>query len=187
MQTLATVMKVVTSRHLNISFFSPPNRGCAKTDVVFCLQVEPMFTVPAPPAPGHPGAPGSSLPSAPSFSSPALPTSNPKQLVVRTRSIGTNTQDGGISGTLEGDAACLGPCQPGTSVNLEGIVWHETEEGEEPDGSGCSMKRRITGWSLTDVAAMAFFFRQLYVFSLKKQILLILTHVLGLKLQFFHL
>lgn len=96
----------------------------------FCGQVDPMFTVPAPPAPGHPGAPGSSLPSAPSFSPPALPTSNPKQLVVRTRSIGTNTQDGGISGALEGDSACLGPCQPGTSVNLEGIVWHETEEGK---------------------------------------------------------
>uniref|UniRef100_A0A3Q1GAU5 Zinc finger protein 608 n=1 Tax=Acanthochromis polyacanthus TaxID=80966 RepID=A0A3Q1GAU5_9TELE len=92
-------------------------------------KVDPMFTVPAPPAPGHPGAPGSSLPSAPSFSPPALPTSNPKQLAVRTRSIGTNTQDGGASGALEGDSACLGPCQPGTSVNLEGIVWHETEEG----------------------------------------------------------
>lgn len=89
-----------------------------------------MFTMPAPPAPGHPGAPGSSLPSAPTFSPPALPTSNPKQLVVRTRSIGTNTQDGGVSGALEGDSACLGPCQPGTSVNLEGIVWHETEEGK---------------------------------------------------------
>lgn len=99
--------------------------------VSFCVQVDPMFTVPAPPAPGHPGAPGSSLPSAPSFSPPALPTSNPKQLAVRTRSIGTNTQDGGISGALEGDSACLGPCQPGTSVNLEGIVWHETEEGRE--------------------------------------------------------
>nr|XP_004555811.2 zinc finger protein 608 isoform X3 [Maylandia zebra] len=92
-------------------------------------KVDPMFTVPAPPAPGHPGAPGCSLPSAPSFSPPALPTSNPKQLAVRTRSIGTNTQDGAASGALEGDSACLGPCQPGTSVNLEGIVWHETEEG----------------------------------------------------------
>ncbi|XP_067376798.1 zinc finger protein 608 isoform X2 [Channa argus] len=92
-------------------------------------KVDPMFTVPAPPAPSHPGAPGSSLPSAPSFSPPALPTTNPKQLTVRTRSIGTNTQDGGTSGALEGDSACLGPCQPGTSVNLEGIVWHETEEG----------------------------------------------------------
>ncbi|XP_044744100.1 zinc finger protein 609 [Coccinella septempunctata] len=24
---------------------------------------------------------------------------------------------------------CLGPCEPGTSVTLEGIVWHETESG----------------------------------------------------------
>ncbi|XP_068452371.1 zinc finger protein 608 [Clinocottus analis] len=89
-------------------------------------KVEPMFTVPAPPAPGHLGAPGSSLPSAPPFSAPALLTSTCKQqLAVRTRSVGTNTQDG----ALEGDSACLGPCQPGTSVNLEGIVWHETDEG----------------------------------------------------------
>ncbi|XP_028434995.1 zinc finger protein 608 [Perca flavescens] len=95
---------------------------------LFKITVDPMFMVPAPPAPGHPGAPGSSLPLVPSFSPPALPTSNPKQLAVRTRSIGTNTQDGGVSGALEGDSACLGPCQPGTSVNLEGIVWHETEE-----------------------------------------------------------
>lgn len=90
--------------------------------------MDPMFT---PPAPGHPGGPGPSLPSTPSFSPPALPASSPKQLTVRTRSIGTNTQDGGISGALEGDPACLGPCQPGTSVNLEGIVWHETEEGQQ--------------------------------------------------------
>ncbi|XP_032434584.1 zinc finger protein 608 isoform X1 [Xiphophorus hellerii] len=92
-------------------------------------KMDPMFTVPAPPAPGHPGAPGSSLPSVPSFSSPALPTSNPKPLTVRTRSVGTNTQDGGAPGPADGDPASLGPCQPGTSVNLEGIVWHETEEG----------------------------------------------------------
>ena len=25
---------------------------------------------------------------------------------------------------------CLGPCEPGTHVNLEGIVWHESENGE---------------------------------------------------------
>uniref|UniRef100_A0A1A8BNQ6 Zinc finger protein 608 n=2 Tax=Nothobranchius kadleci TaxID=1051664 RepID=A0A1A8BNQ6_NOTKA len=92
-------------------------------------KLDPMFTVPAPPAPSHPGAPGSSLPLAPSFSSPALPTSNPKQLAIRTRSVGTNTQDGGVPGASENDPGCLGPCQPGTSVNLEGIVWHETEEG----------------------------------------------------------
>lgn len=25
---------------------------------------------------------------------------------------------------------CLGPCEPGTSVTLEGIVWQETENGK---------------------------------------------------------
>jgi hypothetical protein len=25
---------------------------------------------------------------------------------------------------------CLGPCEPGTSVTLEGIVWNETEGGQ---------------------------------------------------------
>lgn len=28
------------------------------------------------------------------------------------------------------DPDCLGPCDPGTSVTLEGIVWNETENGE---------------------------------------------------------
>jgi len=28
------------------------------------------------------------------------------------------------------DPDCLGPCEPGTSVTLEGIVWHETEGGK---------------------------------------------------------
>lgn len=28
------------------------------------------------------------------------------------------------------DPDCLGPCEPGTSVMLEGIVWHETEGGK---------------------------------------------------------
>ncbi|CAL1687205.1 unnamed protein product [Lasius platythorax] len=27
---------------------------------------------------------------------------------------------------------CLGPCEPGTSVTLEGIVWHETEGDNLP-------------------------------------------------------
>ena len=27
------------------------------------------------------------------------------------------------------DPDCLGPCEPGTSVVLEGIVWQETENG----------------------------------------------------------
>ncbi|XP_035642346.1 zinc finger protein 608 isoform X1 [Oncorhynchus keta] len=78
-------------------------------------KVDSMFTVPAPPPPG-PQSPMSNAP----FSSPIS-----KQLLVRTRSIGTNTQDGGP----DTDSCRPGPCQPGTSVNLEGIVWHETEEG----------------------------------------------------------
>jgi hypothetical protein len=28
------------------------------------------------------------------------------------------------------DPDCLGPCEPGTQVTLEGIVWHESENGE---------------------------------------------------------
>ncbi|XP_067270695.1 zinc finger protein 608 [Pseudorasbora parva] len=46
-------------------------------------------------------------------------------LSVKTRSVGTNTQE--AEKALE--SSFMEPCQPGTSVNLEGIVWHETEEG----------------------------------------------------------
>ena len=28
------------------------------------------------------------------------------------------------------DPDCLGPCEPGTHVTLEGIVWHETTNGK---------------------------------------------------------
>ena len=31
-------------------------------------------------------------------------------------------------GTLT-EPDCLGPCEPGTNVTLEGIVWNETENG----------------------------------------------------------
>ncbi|KAI8496054.1 hypothetical protein Bbelb_264700, partial [Branchiostoma belcheri] len=41
------------------------------------------------------------------------------------RHIGVNTSEVGVVTEPE----CLGPCEPGTSVNLEGIVWHETEGG----------------------------------------------------------
>lgn len=40
--------------------------------------------------------------------------------------MGVNTCEIGVVTEPE----CLGPCEPGTSVNLEGIVWHETEEGK---------------------------------------------------------
>ncbi|XP_022094028.1 zinc finger protein 608-like [Acanthaster planci] len=44
---------------------------------------------------------------------------------VTTHSVSVDTSD---MSTLT-DPDCLGPCEPGTSVNLEGIVWHETDQG----------------------------------------------------------
>ncbi|XP_039629401.1 zinc finger protein 609-like [Polypterus senegalus] len=52
-------------------------------------------------------------------------TSSCEQIMVRTRSVAVNTSDV----ALATDPECLGPCEPGTSVNLEGIVWQETEDG----------------------------------------------------------
>ncbi|KAK2880625.1 zinc finger protein 609a isoform X1 [Channa argus] len=48
-----------------------------------------------------------------------------EQIIVRTRSVAVNTADASLATEPE----CLGPCEPGTSVNLEGIVWQETEDG----------------------------------------------------------
>ncbi|XP_059825657.1 zinc finger protein 608 isoform X3 [Hypanus sabinus] len=86
-------------------------------------KVDPLFTVPAPPPPISVSMPPQILPSYfPPSSSIAAPV---EQLLVRTRSMGINTCEVGVVTEPE----CLGPCEPGTSVNLEGIVWHETEEG----------------------------------------------------------
>ncbi|XP_053557594.1 zinc finger protein 608 isoform X2 [Bombina bombina] len=87
-------------------------------------KVDPLFTVPAPPPPVSSSISPQILPSyfPPSSSTIAAPV---EQLLVRTRSVGVNTCDVGVVTEPE----CLGPCEPGTSVNLEGIVWHETEEG----------------------------------------------------------
>ena len=50
---------------------------------------------------------------------------------VTTHSVAVDTCD---MSTLT-DPDCLGPCEPGTSVNLEGIVWHETDQGKEGEQS----------------------------------------------------
>ncbi|MBN3280088.1 ZN608 protein, partial [Polyodon spathula] len=85
--------------------------------------MDPLFTVPAPPPPISSSIPPQLLPS---YFSPSSNISAPtEQLLVRTRSMGVNTREAGVLTEPE----CLGPCEPGTSVNLEGIVWHETEEG----------------------------------------------------------
>lgn len=88
-------------------------------------KVDPLFTVPAPPPPISSSITPQILPSyfSPSSSNIAAPV---EQLLVRTRSVGVNTCEIGVVTEPE----CLGPCEPGTSVNLEGIVWHETEEGK---------------------------------------------------------
>ena len=36
---------------------------------------------------------------------------------------------GTCSASTMTEPECLGPCEPGTAVTLEGIVWHETEGG----------------------------------------------------------
>ncbi|XP_010008755.1 PREDICTED: zinc finger protein 608-like, partial [Nestor notabilis] len=86
-------------------------------------EVDTLFTVPAPPPPISSSITPQILPSyfSPSSSNIAAPV---EQLLVRTRSVGVNTCEVGVVTEPE----CLGPCEPGTSVNLEGIVWHETEE-----------------------------------------------------------
>ena len=50
-----------------------------------------------------------------------------EQIMVRTRSVAVNTTDVALATEPES----LGPCEPGTSVNLEGIVWQETEDGKD--------------------------------------------------------
>ena len=44
------------------------------------------------------------------------------------RTVGTVTASSDIGVMTEPDA--LGPCEPGTSVHLDGIVWHESDTGE---------------------------------------------------------
>ncbi|XP_007486544.2 zinc finger protein 608 isoform X2 [Monodelphis domestica] len=87
-------------------------------------KVDSLFTVPAPPPPVSSSITPQILPSY--FSSSSSNIAAPvEQLLVRTRSVGINTCEVGVITEPE----CLGPCEPGTSVNLEGIVWHETDEG----------------------------------------------------------
>ncbi|KAI8496043.1 hypothetical protein Bbelb_264590 [Branchiostoma belcheri] len=63
------------------------------------------------------------LSSSPVFIPSVLPPTTPPSV----RHVGTNTTEIGVVTEPE----CLGPCEPGTSVNLEGIVWHETDGGTE--------------------------------------------------------
>ncbi|KAK6617179.1 hypothetical protein RUM44_005510 [Polyplax serrata] len=119
-------------------------------------QPRPVF--PASHGPGPP-TPGSAVPSTPGPPVPApTPKLEPPRLTAATpgpgaasgseersisvsppppKRIKTATSDskelvdvcvGTSVGTIT-EPDCLGPCEPGTSVTLEGIVWHETEGG----------------------------------------------------------
>ncbi|XP_039277921.1 zinc finger protein 608-like [Nilaparvata lugens] len=70
----------------------------------------------APEPPSPPPAPPSSPPPKKAKLSPAVSESKEMVEVCVGTSVGTITEPD-----------CLGPCEPGTSVTLEGIVWHETE------------------------------------------------------------
>lgn len=84
--------------------------------------MESLLSAPAPPPPPlHLLTPG-----------PISDISSPcEQIIVRTRSVAVNTADAALATEPE----CLGPCEPGTSVNLEGIVWQETEDGKTDTAS----------------------------------------------------
>ncbi|GFR98817.1 zinc finger protein 608 [Elysia marginata] len=53
------------------------------------------------------------------------PPSQQQHLAPQTRSVAVETCN---SGTVT-EPECLGPCEPGSSVRLEGIVWKETDNG----------------------------------------------------------
>ncbi|XP_018608179.1 zinc finger protein 609-like [Scleropages formosus] len=90
------------------------NGECRSIKKVKSEKMESPVSTPAPP-PLHLLAPmGNS-----DIASPC------EQIMVRTRSVAVNTADVALATEPE----CLGPCEPGTSVNLEGIVWQETEDG----------------------------------------------------------
>lgn len=112
-------------RDVNRLRWKPLREYSATAVSLSVFQVDPLFTVPAPPPPISSSLAPQILPSyfSPSSSNIAAPV---EQLLVRTRSVGVNTCEVGVLTEPE----CLGPCEPGTSVNLEGIVWHETEEGK---------------------------------------------------------
>lgn len=99
--------------------FVPPKLNPAFPPSVF-VQMDSPVSTPAPP-PLHLLAPVGST----DISSPC------EQIMVRTRSVAVNTSDVALATEPE----CLGPCEPGTSVNLEGIVWQETEDGKKIHGT----------------------------------------------------
>ena len=88
-------------------------------------SVSPIITSAIGPLPGPVASTVTSpaLPQAtatPLVTIPCLPSSSPTcDVSVETCNVGVVTEP-----------ECLGPCDPGTCVNLEGIVWHESHNGK---------------------------------------------------------
>ena len=53
-------------------------------------------------------------------------TDSPGSRTTDTSDVGTGTCNAGVMT----DPDCLGPCEPGTAIVLEGIVWSESSNGE---------------------------------------------------------
>ncbi|XP_040018185.1 zinc finger protein 609a isoform X2 [Gasterosteus aculeatus] len=101
---------------IGMTMEEPDSGDCRNLKKALCVKMESLLSAPAPPPPPlHLLTPG-----------PISDISSPcEQIIVRTRSVAVNTADAALATEPE----CLGPCEPGTSVNLEGIVWQETEDG----------------------------------------------------------
>ncbi|CAH1277685.1 ZNF608, partial [Branchiostoma lanceolatum] len=82
---------------------------------------QPNTPLMPPPPPPPPPSPSPISAQSPVFVPSVMPPATPPSV----RHVGTNTTEIGVVTEPE----CLGPCEPGTSVNLEGIVWHETDGG----------------------------------------------------------
>lgn len=104
------------------------------------LEAKPMAPTPSPqsaataPAPPPAPAPPAHLPHPPPPSKPEPDDSRQENQNIQPPAKKQKTEPketaevcvGTSVGTIT-EPDCLGPCEPGTSVTLEGIVWHETE------------------------------------------------------------
>uniref|UniRef100_UPI00358DEF57 zinc finger protein 608-like isoform X2 n=1 Tax=Myxine glutinosa TaxID=7769 RepID=UPI00358DEF57 len=107
-----------------------PKTDKRETDFVLPL---PSESTPVPPTEPIPEAeekvPGSDSPvrlrdfPSPHPASPLTEHDPEEQIMIRARTAGVATSE---ASTLT-EATYLGPCEPGTSVGLEAVVWHETE------------------------------------------------------------
>ncbi|UYV71260.1 ZNF608 [Cordylochernes scorpioides] len=103
------------------------------------LKISPPTTsVPSPGPPAPTDMPNLTLRLSEEPSSPASPPAKRiklekvdaacSPLPLEVKDMGTDTSS---VGTIT-EPDCLGPCEPGTSVTLEGIVWQETQGGKKP-------------------------------------------------------